>query len=96
MHQACGLGFVSRLASSSRLDRSSHVLQIIGLIIAVYAIFRLIQVPIEMTATREEVFKVPYLIRLAAIAGISLFGVMALGVLTLMLLLSGSPRPMDF
>jgi hypothetical protein len=36
------------------------MLQIIGLIVAVYAIARLIQVPVEMTAGKEDWLGLPF------------------------------------
>lgn len=71
------------------------MLQIIGLIVAVYAIVRVIQVPIEMTATKDEWLGLPFKTRFFILAGISGAGLMALAFLTLLLLVSGSPS-LDF
>lgn len=71
------------------------MLQIIGLIVAVYAMVRVIQVPIEMTATKDEWLGLPFKVRFFILAGISGAGLMALGFLTLLLLASGSPS-LDF
>lgn len=67
------------------------MLQIIGLIVAVYAMVRVIQVPIEMTATKDEWLGLPFKTRFFILAGISGAGLIALGFLTLLLLVSGSP-----
>lgn len=72
------------------------MLQIIGLIVAVYAMVRVVQVPIEMTATREEWLGIPFKVRFFILSGISLAGLMALGLLTLLLLLSGTSSPSDY
>ncbi len=69
------------------------MLQVIGLIVAVYAMIRVLQVPIEMTATKEEWLGFPFNVRFFILAGISLVGLMVLGLLTLILLASGSPSP---
>ena len=73
------------------------MLQVIGLIVAVYAMIRVVQVPIEMTATKEEWLGVPFKVRFFVLSAISLAGLMALGLLTLILLFSGSSSsPSDY
>ena len=70
------------------------MLQVIGLIVAVYAMVRVIQVPIEMTANKEEWLGLPFTVRFFILAGVSAGGLLVLGILTLMLLASGSqPAP---
>jgi len=66
------------------------MLQVIGLIVAVYAMVRVVQVPIEMTANREEWLGLPFRTRFFILAGISAVGLLLLGILTLLLLASGS------
>ena len=73
------------------------MLQVIGLIVAVYAMVRVVQVPIEMTANREEWLGLPFMARFYILAGISALGLLLLGILTLLLLASGSqPGPREF
>ena len=73
------------------------MLQVIGLIIAVYAMVRVVQVPIEMTATKEVWLGLPFQVRFFILAGISAGGLFLLLILTLMLLASGSqPGPRGF
>ena len=73
------------------------MLQVIGLIVAVYAMVRVVQVPIEMTAAREEWLGLPFKLRFFILAGISAGGLFLLGILTLLLLASGSqPGPRGF
>lgn len=73
------------------------MLQVIGLIVAVYAMVRVIQVPIEMTAGREEWLGLPFKIRFFILTGVSAAGLFVLGILTLMLLASGAePGPRGF
>ncbi|MSQ94418.1 MAG: hypothetical protein EXR98_07665 [Gemmataceae bacterium] len=62
------------------------MLKVIGMIVAVYAMIRVIQVPIEMTATKEEWLGLPFKIRFFILAGISGLGLLVLGILTLVLL----------
>lgn len=45
------------------------MLQVIGLIVAVYAMVRVIQVPIEMTAGREEWLGLPFKTRSSSSRG---------------------------
>ncbi len=71
------------------------MLQIIGLIIAVYAMVRLIQVPIEMSAVKDVWLGMPFLVRFLILAAVSGFGFLVLGVLTLLLLTSGADMPRD-
>lgn len=66
------------------------MLQVIGLIVAVYAMVRVVQVPIEMTAGREEWLGLPFKTRFFILAGISAGGFFLLGILTLLLLASGT------
>ena len=68
------------------------MIQTIGLIIAVYAIIRLIQVPVEMTGRHDMWTKLPFNARLGCVFGLSVIGVLVLTVLTLMLLFSGAER----
>lgn len=73
------------------------MLQVIGLIVAVYAMVRVVQVPIEMTAGREEWLGLPFNVRFFILAGVSAAGLLVLGILTLMLLAAGSqPGPRGF
>jgi len=74
----------------------ARMLQVIGLIVAVYAMIRVIQIPIEMTATQDQWLGLPFNVRLFILAGISGLGLLILGVLTLMLLFSGSTGPPGF
>jgi len=69
------------------------MLQIIGLIVAVYAMIRLVQVPIEMSAGKEDWLGTPFKLRFFILAGASGLGLFAIGILTLMLLASGSNVP---
>ncbi|WP_020470881.1 hypothetical protein [Zavarzinella formosa] len=64
--------------------------QVIGLIIAVYAMIRMIQIPIEMTAGREDWLGMPFKIRFFIIAGVSGMGLLVLGILTILLLVTGA------
>ncbi len=66
------------------------MLQIIGLIVAVYAMVRLIQVPIEMTGAKEELIGLTFKVRFFIVAAMSAFGFLILGILTLILLLAPS------
>jgi hypothetical protein len=54
------------------------------LIVVVYAIARLIQVPLEMSANQELWLKLPYMTRVFIVAGVSLAGVLILLVLALL------------
>ena len=72
------------------------MLQVIGLIVAVYAMIRVVQVPIEMTATKEEWLGLPFKLRFFILSGISGIGLLVLGILTLLLLASGSSGPSGF
>jgi len=49
------------------------MIQITGLIIDVYALARLAQVPIELAGRQDEIFKLKFMYRLLAVAG-DLFG----------------------
>ena len=69
------------------------MIRIIGLIIAVYAMVRVIQVPIEMTATQEEYLGLSFKIRLLILTVLSVISLLILGILTLILFLSDSPIP---
>ncbi len=69
------------------------MLQVIGLIVAVYAMVRVVQVPIEMTATKEEWLGLPFKVRFFILAGVSAGGLLVLGILTLVLLASGADIP---
>lgn len=62
------------------------MITIIGLIIAIYAIARLVQVPIEAAMNQEKWFGMPVLPRWCAIAGVSVVAVVILAILTVMLL----------
>jgi hypothetical protein len=66
------------------------VLQIIGLIVAVYALVRLAQVPVEMTVGKETWLGFPFQVRFLAVAGASGIGIAILLLLTLALLFQGS------
>ena len=66
------------------------MVQTIGLIVAVYAMARLMQVPIEAATEDGSWFSVPYGMRVSIVAGISLFGIGVLVMLTLALLMSGA------
>ena len=72
------------------------MLQLIGLIVAVYAMVRVVQVPIEMTATKDEWLGLPFKTRFFILAGVSAFGLFCLGILTILLLGSGAPRVPSF
>lgn len=69
------------------------MVQTIGLIIAVYAVARLVQVPIEFTRGQEKWFGMPLFARFVAVAAISGLTVIVLVVLTLVLLASGIDTP---
>lgn len=69
------------------------MLQVIGLIVAVYAMIRVVQVPIEMTATKEEWLGMPFKVRFIILTAISVCGLFLLGILTIILLLSGASVP---
>lgn len=69
------------------------MLQIIGLIVAVYAAARLAQVPVEMTARKEEWLGTPFALRFWYVAVVSLAGLFLLIVLTLFLLTAGADVP---
>lgn len=64
------------------------MIQIIGLIIAVYAGIRLIQVPIEFTRGQDG--WTPMIARFIVVTALSACGLLALAILTAMLLLSGA------
>lgn len=72
------------------------MLQIIGLIVAAYAMARLIQVPLEMSASAEEWLGLPLWVRFMIVAGVSIIGLLVLALLTLLLLFSGSPSPRGY
>lgn len=72
------------------------MLQVIGLIVAVYAIVRVLQVPIEMTATKEIWLGMPFMVRFIILTAISGGGLLVLGILSLMLLFSGSSVPRGY
>ena len=67
------------------------MIQIIGLIIAAYAMVRVIQIPIEMTATKEEYLGLSFKIRLLILTVLSVICLLILGILTLMLLFTDGP-----
>ena len=67
------------------------MIQIIGLIIAVYAMVRVIQIPIEMTSTKEEYLGLSFKIRLLILTGLSVICLLSLVILTLILLFSDGP-----
>jgi hypothetical protein len=67
----------------------------IGLIVAMYAICRLVQVPIEATARQEKWLGLPLLPRWVALATVSVVGIMVIGLLALVLLI-GSAAPMPY
>lgn len=75
------------------------MIQIIGLIIAVYAIMRLIQVPFEIMrdgdsrSAGEKWSGLPFLIRFIVVASASWLGILVLLILTLLLLVSGTDLP---
>lgn len=69
------------------------MLQIIGLIVAIYAMARIVQIPLEMTARHDDFMGVPFMTRFFVVAGISVLALGFLGLLTLALLFSGSPSP---
>lgn len=87
-------GLESKLCMKDHEDYA--MLQVIGLIVAVYAMVRVVQVPIEMTSTKEEWLGLPFTVRFFILAGISAAGLLVLGILTLMLLASGSDMPGGF
>jgi len=65
------------------------MLQIIGLIVAVYAIARIVQVPLEMTATKDVWLGMPHFARVAIVFGVSVIALAFLLLLTMMLLFVG-------
>ena len=67
------------------------MLQTIGLIIAVYTMVRVIQIPIEMTATKEDYLGLPFKIRLLILTVLSVICLLVLGILTLVLLFNDGP-----
>lgn len=69
------------------------MIQVIGLIIAVYALVRFIQVPIEMTSGHEQWLGIPFLARVIVVAGLSVLGFLAIAVLALILLTAGNNVP---
>lgn len=64
------------------------MIQIIGLIVAVYAAIRLVQVPIEFTSGKDH--WTPMIARFIVVAALSGCGLMLLVILTAMLLMSGA------
>ena len=62
------------------------MLQTIGLIIAVYTMVRVIQIPLEMTATKEQFFGMSFKIRLLILTIVSAISLLILGILTVFLL----------
>ncbi len=66
------------------------MIQTIGLIIAVYALARMVQVPVEMTGAKETFLAMPLWSRVAFVAGVSAVALVVLLILTLMLLFSGA------
>lgn len=69
------------------------MLQIIGLIVVIYAMARMVHIPIEMSGSKEVWLGLPFLVRFFILAGISAFAFLVLGILTLMLLVSGVDIP---
>ena len=69
------------------------MLQVIGLIVAVYTMIRLVQVPVEMSAAKEDWLGMPFKLRFFILAGASGLGLFAIGILTLLLLASGTSMP---
>ena len=66
-----------------------QVMQVIGLLMVVYGIARLVQVPFEASMGQEQVFGLSARSRLLIVAGVSVAGIIALAVLGLMLGASG-------
>lgn len=69
------------------------MLQIVGLIVAAYALCRLAQVPFEMSGAKEEWLGAPLMVRWIIVATVSGLGILAIAALTLMLLASGVDLP---
>lgn len=69
------------------------MIQIIGLIVSAYCLIRLWQVPWEMSVVCGIDLKIPDGARWMIVAGASAFGVLTIGVLTVMLLMSGVDLP---
>ena len=65
------------------------ILKIIGLIIAVYAMCRLAQVTFELSEGSNYWKGMPYIARFSVVMSVSVVGLAAIGMLTLMLLFSG-------
>lgn len=66
------------------------MIPIIGLIVAVYAVVRLLQAPIEMSAGKEDWFGTPFQARFLVLTGLSVMGMMAILFLSLLLLVSNT------
>ena len=60
-----------------------NLIQTIGLIIAVYAMVRVFQIPLEMTATKENFFGMSFKIRLLILTIVSVIGLLILGILAI-------------
>jgi hypothetical protein len=71
---------------ATAIKERTNMIQVIGLIIAVYAITRLIQVPLELFTSSDALPALPVVVRLSIVAGISIIGLLFLGLLTLLLL----------
>lgn len=69
------------------------MLQTIGLIVAVYAMARIVQVPLEMTATREVWMGMPHFARVAIVFGVSMAALAILFILTILLLFTPTNQP---
>jgi len=66
------------------------MITILGLLVATYAVCRLIQVPLELIGHRDEWRGMPLWVRLVVVGTVSVCGVAVLFVLTLMLLAKDS------
>lgn len=64
------------------------MIKIIGFMVAIYAMARMLQIPIEMSGSKDVWLGLPFQVRFFILAGISAFAFLVLGVLTLLLMAS--------
>lgn len=68
------------------------MVQLIGLIIAAYALVRLVQVVFELSDGYGPWKGIPFLVRFICVCAMSALGIMVIGVLAMMLLATPSAR----
>lgn len=67
------------------------MLQIIGLVVCVYGIARLAQIPFEFRPPDNETFAIPPSVRFFALCVLSIGGALLIAALTVLLLTNGTP-----